>query len=185
MIELDLFILGVKYLKKIITYILFSTVLFAKSFTISIGAENPGTFMNGYSTDSNPRLDIEFMNHEKRLAFGLGAGINYINIDKENYLLTTNLSLNTAVNIVTNDLYSVYLGLNIGYPYGFVTVYHPESSLESLHTKFYYEIKFGTYYNDFNINIGLSTIILDEILNKENSSGTITRLSVNAGFLLF
>ena len=172
-------------LKKILIYFLFCSFIFAKSFTLSVGIENPGTFLNSYPTDSNSRVDIEFLNHEKRLGFGLGAGINYVNVANENYLLTTNLSINTALNIVSNELYTVYLGVNVGYPYAFVTVYHPEIKLESLHPKFYYEVKFGGYYNDFNLNIGLSSINLETVLDRQTSSATIYRLSVNAGFLIF
>lgn len=172
-------------MKKLFLFITFSTLIFGKNFTLSVGAENSGAFKSNYTTDSNPRIDVEFLNHENRLGFGMGTGINYINIDKQNYLLTTNISLNSSLNIINNELYQVYLGVNVGYAYPFVTVYHVENDLYFMKTNFYYEFKVGTYYNDFNINIGLSNLYLKKSVNNILTKDSVYRLSINAGFLLF
>lgn len=172
-------------MKKLLIMLMISTAVFAKAFTLSVGIENSGTFSDSYETSSNPRLDLELLNHNKKFGFGIATGLNYINIDTLNYLITTNISLNTALNIIENDVYKVYLGLNVGYPYAFLTNYHPDSDLESIHPKFFYEVKFGTYYNDFNFNLGLSSIYVDKVYLKKTSSGVINRFSVSAGFLAF
>lgn len=172
-------------MKKIIVYILFSSICLAKSFTLSIGIENAGNFDNGYEVDSNPRIDIEYLNHDKTFAFGIGGGINYVNVDKENYLLLTSISLNSAVNIFSNELYKVYGGINIAYPYPFVTVYHVDNNIVSIHPSFSYELKLGMNYNDFNASLGLSTIYLKKAQANTETTDKINRLSVSAGYLLF
>ena len=172
-------------MKKIIIYMLFSSLCIAKSFTLSVGIENAGSFSNGYEVDSNPRIDIEYLNHDRAFAFGVGGGINYVNIDKENYLLLTSVSLNSAINIVNNELYKVYGGLNLGYPYPFVTVYHVGNNIISVHPTFFHELKLGVYYNDFNANLGYSSIYLKKDLNGNKTTDKINRISVSAGFLLF
>lgn len=172
-------------MKKIIIYILFSSLCIAKSFTLSVGVENSGNFDNGYEVDSNPRVDLEYLNHEKTFAFGIGGGINYVNVDKENYLLLTSISLNSAVNIVNNEVYKVYAGLNLIYPYPFVTVYHVDNNIVSIHPSFSHELKVGVYYNDFNASLGLSTIYLKKAYSNTETTDKINRLSVNVGYLLF
>lgn len=172
-------------LKKFLIYILLTSYIFGKNFTLFIGVENSGDFKTSFTTDANPRIDIEFLNHEKKIGIGIGSGINYVNIDKNNYLMTTNISLNTALNLINSETYSAYAGLNIGYSYPFVTVYHLDNNLDFIKTNFYYEFKIGAYYNDFNINIGLSTIFLDKSVNNVQSSDSLSRLSINGGFLLF
>ena len=90
-----------------------------------------------------------------------------------------------ATYIVNNEVYKVYAGLNLVYPYPFVTVYHVDNNIVSIHPSFSHELKVGVYYNDFNASLGLSTIYLKKAYSNTETTDKINRLSVNVGYLLF
>lgn len=163
-----------------------SLSLFSKSFTLSLGIENPGKFQsNNYTSNSSPRFDIEYLHYFNKFGAGFSGGINFLNIEKENYSLMTNISVNGALKLIQMENYYIYTQLNLGYSYSFITTYHMDNNLQSVEPNLYNEIKLGMIYNDFNINIGISTIYLKLSENNKSSDDSLSRLSINLGFLVF
>lgn len=157
----------------------------AKSYTLSIGIENPSKLSSEYKTLGNPRVDIDYIYYFNKIGIGYGLGANYININNVNYLLTTSLSFNTALKLVEKETYTVYSQINVGYPYNFVTTYHNEDSLQYLSPIFYYEFKLGLIYNNFNGNVGITTTYLNSSENNVVSGDSLSRISVNLGYLVY
>lgn len=173
-------------MKKILLFTIFSLEIFAKSFTLSLGIENPGEFQNkNYTSDSNPKIDVEYLHYFNKLGIGVSGGLNFLNVEKENYSLITNISVNGALKLIEMDSYYLYTQLNVGYPYSFVSTYHSDNQLQSLEPYFYHELKVGMVYNDFNINVGINTTYLVLKENNKTYDDSLTRLSINLGFLAF
>ena len=173
-------------MKKIFLFLLLSFSLFSKSFTLSLGIENSGELQNNnYVSNGKPRFDIEYLHYFDKLGVGLSGGINFLNIEQENYSLMTTLSIDGALKLAQMENYYIYTQLNLGYSYSFVTTYHMDNLLQSVEPNLYYEFKLGMIYNDFNINIGISTIYLKLSENNKSYDDSLSRLSVNLGFLVF
>ena len=173
-------------MKKIFLFIILSFSLFSKSFTLSLGIENSGEFQNSnYISDNNPKIEIEYLHYFNIIGVGVTGGINFLNINEENYSLMTSVSVDGALKIIQMEKYYIYAQLNLGYSYGFVTTYHTDNLLQSVEPNLYNEFKLGVIYNDFNINVGLSTLYLNLSENNKSYNDTLSRLSINLGFLTF
>lgn len=174
------------FLKKIFLFIVLSFSLFSKSFTLSLGIENSGKLQSSnYISNGNPRFDIEYLHYFNKLGVGFSGGINFLNIEEENYSLMTNVSVNGALKLIQMENYYIYTQLNLGYSYSFITTYHMDNNLQSVEPNLYNEIKLGMIYNDFNINIGISTVYLKLSENNKSYNDSLSRLSINLGFLIF
>ena len=96
-------------MKKIFLFLLLSFSLFSKSFTLSLGIENSGELQNNnYVSNGNPRFDIEYLHYFDKLGVGLSGGINFLNIEEENYSLMTTLSIDGALKLAQMENYYIY-----------------------------------------------------------------------------
>lgn len=173
-------------MKKLLLLFLFSSSLFASSMSVSLGIENVGIFKNSdYKSDLNPRLDLEYRFDLGNFEVGPGISANVINVDSVRYAVITNLSLNTRYNFVNNENFKVYTQLNIGYPYIFIKTYHMNNELQFFETSLAYELKFGFVKNNFDMNLGIGTTILEYSKNDVMYEDQLKRISVSVGYLLF
>lgn len=174
-------------LKKILFYVFFTLHIFAKTISLSVGIENPGKFKT-YSGASNinPKIDIDYTYYfNNRFGFGTSVGLNYINIDEKNYLLTTSVSCNTALKIIENEQYTFYALFKIGYPYDFVTFYHNDSDLVFIKPILFHELSFGILYNSFILNLAFSSTYINANYTSGSSEDRLDRISINGGVFVF